>query len=118
MEKVIGFLGVSGNATQEDIDNYVIFVMDAYDNAANDEERLEIIMKEHHIATFGNGLEAYNAYRRTGYPSNMQPTLIPNSGDFYYSALYPANNVNINSNATQKSRSERIFWDKNNFNLH
>jgi len=117
MKKVIGFLGVEGNATENDMDNYVAFVLDAYDNAANDEERLEIIIKELHIATFGNGLEAYNAYRRTGFPSNMQPTLIPNSGSFYNSAIYPANFVNLNSNANQKERTERIFWDKNNLTL-
>nr|WP_288931886.1 SusD/RagB family nutrient-binding outer membrane lipoprotein [uncultured Allomuricauda sp.] len=118
LNKVIGFLGVPGNATSTDIDNYRDFVLDAYDNAANDDERLEIIIKELHIATFGNGLEAYNAYRRTGFPSNMQPTLIPNSGSFYNSAIYPANFVNLNSNATQKDRTERIFWDKNNLTLH
>ncbi|MEE1963793.1 SusD/RagB family nutrient-binding outer membrane lipoprotein [Allomuricauda taeanensis] len=117
MDKVIGFLGVDGDATGTDVDNYVAFVLDAYDNAANDSERLEIIIKEYHIASFGNGLEAYNAYRRTGFPSNLQPTLIPNSGTFYNSAIYSSNFVNLNSNATQKNRSERIFWDKNSLDL-
>ena len=118
MSKVIGFLGVQGTATSNDVDNYVAFVMDAYTNANNDNDRLELIMKENHIATFGNGLEVYNAYRRTGMPSNMQPTLIQASGDFYNSALYPANYVNLNRNVTQKTRTERIFWDKNNITLH
>ncbi|SMC64279.1 SusD/RagB family nutrient-binding outer membrane lipoprotein [Cellulophaga tyrosinoxydans] len=118
MNKVIGFLGVQGTSTTNDVDNYVAFVLDAYTNANNDTERLELIMKENHIATFGNGLEVYNAYRRTGMPSNMQPTLIQASGDFYNSALYPANYVNLNRNATQKARTERIFWDKNNITLH
>ncbi len=58
-------------------------------------------MKELHIATFGNGLEAYNAYRRTGFPSNMQPSLNPNPGDFYRSAYYPDNSVNNNPSASQ-----------------
>ncbi|HHM21046.1 MAG TPA: SusD/RagB family nutrient-binding outer membrane lipoprotein, partial [Bacteroidetes bacterium] len=46
--------------TQDDIDAYVAHVMDAYDNAGNDDEKLDIIMKEYHIALWGNGMEAYN----------------------------------------------------------
>lgn len=118
MSKVIGFLGEAGTASANDINNYVDFVNAAYTAASNTNERLELIMKENHIAAFGNGLEVYNAYRRTGMPSNMQPTLIPNSGEFYNSAVYPSNYVNLNSNATQKARTERIFWDKNNITLH
>ena len=118
MNKVIGFLGVAGDATQTDVDNYVNFVLGEYDSAADQNSRLEIIMKEYHIACFGNGLEAYNNYRRTGMPSNMQPTLIEDSGDFYNSVIYPANYVDINSNAIQKSRTERIFWDQNAIDLH
>ncbi|WP_297763798.1 SusD/RagB family nutrient-binding outer membrane lipoprotein [uncultured Muriicola sp.] len=118
MAKVIGFLGVAGDATQNDVDNYVAFVLDAYDNALDDSKRLEIILKEYHIASYGNGMEAYNAYRRTGFPSNFQPTLVLTSGEFYNSVVYPANFVNLNSNATQKDRGERIFWDKSNISLH
>ena len=69
-------------------------------------------MKEFHIASYGNGLEAYNGYRRTGKPDNFQPTLVQNSGDYYNSFLYPGDHVNLNSNATQKERTERVFWDK------
>ncbi|MFD2589069.1 SusD/RagB family nutrient-binding outer membrane lipoprotein [Croceitalea marina] len=98
--------------TQTAIDNYVTTVLDLYD-ASDNTTRLDIIMKEYHIAAFGNGLETYNGYRRTGFPSNFQPTLEVNSGDFYRSALYPASYVNRNNNATQKERTEQVFWDTN-----
>ena len=98
--------------TATDISAYVTVVLDAYD-AAGPNEKLDIIMKEYFIASFGNGLEIYNAYRRTGFPSNFQPTLDPNPGDYYRSALYPANYVNNNSNANQKDRTEQVFWDTN-----
>lgn len=94
------------------INNYVQFVMDAF-AAADATGKLDIVMKEHHIASFGNGLEVYNAYRRTGFPSNMQPSLNPNPGDFYRSAFYPANSVNNNVNISQAEVSRQVFWDKN-----
>ena len=94
------------------INSYVNFVLNEYD-AASATARLNIIMKEFQIAAFGNGMETYNGYRRTGFPSNYQPTLEPTPGDFYRSALYPANYVNLNSNANQKERTERVFWDTN-----
>lgn len=100
------------NSSTDDVNSYVDFVLAAYD-AADNNGKLDIIMKEYQIAAFGNGLEIYNGYRRTGFPSNLQPTLEINSGDYYRSALYPANYINVNVNATQKERTEQIFWDTN-----
>lgn len=100
-------------ATQAQIDNYVNFVNDAYDQAIGNDAKLNVVMKEHHIASFGNGLEVYNAYRRTGFPNNMQPSLNPNPGDFYRSAFYPDSSINNNPNAQQADISRQVFWDKN-----
>jgi len=97
--------------TQADVDNYVTFVMDAFTGGVVNP--LDLIMKELHIASFGNGLEVYNAYRRTGFPSNMQPSLNPNAGSFYRRAFYPANSINNNTNSTQAEITEQIFWDTN-----
>ena len=94
------------------VENYVTFVMDEF-AAADADGKLDITMKELHIASFGNGLETYNAYRRTGFPSNMQPSLNPSPGAFYRSAFYPANAVNNNSNIDQADISRQVFWDKN-----
>jgi len=98
--------------TAVDINAYVTEVLTAFD-AADNNGKLDILMKEYQIAAFGNGLEIYNAYRRTGFPSNLQPSLEVNEGDYYRSALYPANYINVNVNATQKERTEQIFWDTN-----
>jgi hypothetical protein len=94
------------------INSYITFVLNAF-AAADADDKLDIVMKEHHIASFGNGMEVYNAYRRTGFPSNMQPSLNQNPGDFYRSALYPANSVNNNVNINQAEISRQVFWDKN-----
>ena len=95
---------------QDKIDGYVDFVMNAYD-AADADGKLDIVVKEYYIAAWGNGLEAYNMYRRTGKPANMQPGLEPQVGAFVRSFLLPANHVDRNANATQKTITDRVFWD-------
>ncbi len=99
-------------------DSYVAFVNTAYTNAANNDKKLELIIKEYFIASWGNGIEPYNNYRRTGYPSNFQPTLEPISGSYYYTGLYPANAVDNNPNTPTNNRNRRLFWDKLNLNLN
>ena len=99
--------------TQEDIDGYVTYVLDAF-NAANADGQMEIVVKEFNIAAFGNGLEVYNSYRRTGKPGKTQPTIEPASGSFIRTALYPSVYVDLNSNASQKANgSIQVFWDNN-----
>lgn len=74
----------------------------------------EILAKELFISLFGNGTDAYNFYRRTGFPQRIQPNLEPNPGQFIRSFLYPANESSSNSNMQQKaSVSVRVFWDNN-----
>ena len=115
---------------EEKIDNYVASKLEAYDDAANDAERLEVIITEKHKALFGIGWEAYNDYRRTGYPRfyNMQTqdgslvtypatareaALVPN-GEFPRRLLYPALELNSNPNAPeQTTKATPVFWDKN-----
>ena len=71
----------------------------AFDTAA---DKMEVIATQYFIASYGNGIDAYNFYRRVGYPTNLQPNLEPNPGGFIRSFFYPANYANTNSNATQK----------------
>jgi hypothetical protein len=79
---------------------------------------LELIIKEYFIASWGNGIEPYNNYRRTGYPSNFQPTLEIASGVFYSTALYPSSSTVNNTNAPNNVRTRKVFWDKANVVLH
>ncbi len=95
----------------EDVEEYVSFVLAEYDAAGSDDERLDVAMKEYYIALWGNGLEAYNMYRRTGKPANMQPALETSVGEFATSFFLPDVHVNRNANATQKEITERVFWD-------
>jgi len=111
MSKVAGFAGVPMSAAE--VNSYVTTVLSMYDDAANDQERLAIIMKEYHIALFGNGVESYNNYRRTGYP-DLQGSVI--AGTAFPRSLYlPSSELNSNDNPdlVQKSLTDQVFWDTN-----
>ncbi|MFX0555332.1 SusD/RagB family nutrient-binding outer membrane lipoprotein [Maribacter sp. CXY002] len=96
--------------TSDDVDRYVTFVLNAF-NAASGDDKLEIVINEYFKALWGNGVEAYNTYRRTGFPSDMQPTLLASPGDYINSFLYPNELVNQNSSASQKAnQAVRVFW--------
>nr|WP_288935165.1 SusD/RagB family nutrient-binding outer membrane lipoprotein [uncultured Allomuricauda sp.] len=117
MDKVINFSPANVDsdfaATQADIDNYVATVMDLYDNAGSQQEKLSIIVQEYFIAAFGNGVEPYNTYRRTGVP-DLQPTRIAEPGSFIRSFFYPQVFVDGNSKVNQKAdQSIQVFWDNN-----
>ncbi len=93
---------------------YMAKVSELYDNSS---DKLDVIMKEYLIAVFGNGVEGYNLYRRTGKPNNIPPVIDPaiaKTTKFPRSFLYPSVYVNLNQNATQKAdQSVPVFWDNN-----
>ncbi len=125
ISKVLGFpaqIGYSVNPVyvpdQTAVDTYVATVLDSYDNAANDDERLNIVMQEYFIALWGNGIEPYNNLRRTGKPGNLQYMVTtPDPGFFIRSLFYPSVYVNANANApAQKTPGlsvQKVFWDNN-----
>jgi len=88
-----------------------------YDLPSTDKQ--EVILKEYWKSLWGNGLEAYNLYRRTGSPKDLQLSMNPNPGTFTYSMVYPSNYVNLNSSAPVKDPAAlpRVFWDKTGFTL-
>ncbi len=100
----------------ESENDYVNYITTAYN--APGANQMEIIMKEYYLATWGNGIEPYNNYRRTGYPSNFQPTVELDPGVFYSTALYPSNSVVNNPNAPANVRTKKVFWDKAAITLH
>ena len=96
----------------DDVNKYVTAVLAAYDKATTDSERLNIIANEYWFALYGNGIEAYNMYRRTGMPRGLQPALEPNPGAFVKSFFYPTAYIARNANAKQKANvTTPVFWD-------
>jgi len=104
--------------TSADVQEYVDYVLAQYD-AAGADGKLDILMKEYYIALWGNGVEAYNMYRRTGKPNNMAPPLELDPGQFTRSFYYPQVNVDRNASMSQKaSHTVPVFWDNGSVNLY
>jgi len=96
------------------VQSYITDMGDAFDNAATNDDKWNVVSEQYWVSLFGNGIDAYNYYRRTGYPTTLQPNLEPNPGAFIRSNWYPASYANTNSNATQKSGvTGQVFWDTN-----
>lgn len=89
--------------------------------AGTDDDKLNVYAKEFYIASWGNGIETYNLYRRTQKPGvqDMQPMRNANPGKYMYSLIYPANFVTLNSSTSQKvfTAVNKVFWDNNPDNL-
>ena len=95
----------------DNIDNHYTNMGNSFDNAS---DKMAVISVQYFLASYGNGIDAYNFYRRTGYPKTLQPNIEPNPGGFIRSFPYPANYANTNSNATQKDGvGVQVFWDTN-----
>lgn len=104
------------NTTQ--IANYKTLVDGLFAAATTTTDKLDVVMKEYHIALWGNGIEPYNNLRRTGSPKNVQlaaTTATP--GLFARSLYYPSVFIDRNSaNPGQKTfgtAANKVFWDNN-----
>jgi hypothetical protein len=99
---------------QAAIDNYIANFVVEWTAASALDAKLELWAEEFWITQRGNGIDAYNSYRRNGYPKNLQPMVEPDPGPFPVSMWYPQNYAANNSNVTQKSDlTQRVFWNTN-----
>ncbi|WP_229362982.1 SusD/RagB family nutrient-binding outer membrane lipoprotein [Flectobacillus sp. BAB-3569] len=112
--KITAFETSNNIVWADQVNSYVQAVLTAYDAAASTSAKLNVIATEYWFALYGNGIEAYNLYRRTGMPLNLQPALDPNPGSFIRSFYYPTAFVSRNVNAKQKANmTTPVFWDNN-----
>jgi hypothetical protein len=104
--------------TDDAITTYVNKVLALYD-AGDANKKLELILTQKWIHDFGNGTEAYNDIRRTGYPQICDPARDPNpfsiqSRPYPVSLLYNSDDLSTNPNATQRNQyTDKVFWDVN-----
>ena len=109
--------GSSFEITDSTITAYQAEVLNRYDNASDNSEKLRVIALEYYFSLWGNGYEAYNLMRRTGFPDrddNLQPSRSPIPGNWPRSLLYPATMVNRNASIDQKQYGQFLFgpfWD-------
>ncbi|MFZ5970978.1 MAG: SusD/RagB family nutrient-binding outer membrane lipoprotein [Bacteroidota bacterium] len=93
-------------------DAYKALVTGRYDAANTATDRLDVIISEKYFANFGNGMETYTDYRRTGMPSNLPAPIVPLGPQPRRFPLPPAE-LNANANAPNPPPLvvDRIFWD-------
>lgn len=85
--------------------------------AADEQGKLNLVMTQKYIASFGNGMEAYNDYRRTGLPVLSAPVAPLNTFPLRlsYSATELASNSNVTDKASALQTAQQftpVFWDK------
>lgn len=114
MDKVSNFAAsqdVGGfGMTATEIDDYVLRALAEFAVASN-EERLHLIEREFYLSSFGNGMETYNMYRRTGYPITQSP--VNPAGPFPRVLPYAASVVAGNPTISQHDVTVQTFWDNN-----
>lgn len=101
-------------------------------NAGDNTKKLEVIMTQKWVATFGDPGDQYNDYRRTGFPvlanpNGPSPEYQLDNGDgfplldsqtvlnspYQVSLFWPQTELNANSNAPEQKNATTyfIFWD-------
>jgi len=100
--------------TTAEIDAYFAANPKVVTLAGTDDHKINQIIRQKWFAWVGNGYEAYNDYRRTGFPQ-LQPALnvtitptIPNR------LLYPPSEIAANgANVPEAVITDRVWWDVN-----
>ena len=118
--KVFGFAELDGSrdasfeAAASDGTDYATVKRDEFLAGATADDQWNTLAEEYWVSLFGGAAEAYNFYRRTGYPETLTPNLEPNPGSFPRSFPYAAGEVTANPNISQKAdQTVQVFWDNN-----
>ena len=112
---------------------YITAVTDVYDAATTDARRLEIIMTQKWISSWGSHHDQYTDYRRTGYPVMFDPSRadhapggfvsggpdgsgpvpVQRTRNYPLSWPYYIDEITLNNNAPDQKNItiSRIFWD-------
>jgi hypothetical protein len=108
-----------GNAvapSADTINKYVAIWLNKYDAAADNNAKLNVVMKQLWFSSWGNATELWNAFRRTGYPTTLQQPINPTRNE-PKRMPYPQLELTINPNAAAYQGvvydQDPIFWDRN-----
>lgn len=137
VDKVVALAKKSGQtiaALYPDLsDPYISSVLDIYDDAETDSRKLEIIMTQKWISSWGTHHDQYTDYRRTGYPVMFDPSNsahapggfvsggpdgsgpvpVQRTRNYPLSWPYYTDELTLNNNAPAQRNitTSRIFWD-------
>jgi hypothetical protein len=99
------------------ITGFVNKLAQQFDAAPDDSKKLELVMTQKYLASYGNGMESYNDYRRTALPE-MRQLLSPLNTfplRLYYSQSELTTNTTVSENASEIQSVQQtsfVFWDK------
>lgn len=83
-------------------------------DAGSTTTKWNILAEQYFVSCYGNGLGAFDFYRRVGFPNTLQPNREPNPGGFIRSLRYPSAFTNNNSSVQQRQNvTTQVFWDTN-----
>ncbi|MEK6477356.1 SusD/RagB family nutrient-binding outer membrane lipoprotein [Catalinimonas sp. 4WD22] len=101
---------------EEATDAYVDLWLARFDNAPTTNAKLNVVLKQAWFTNFGSGIEIYNAFRRTGFPNDLQIPLQPQR-DFALRLPYAQDDLNFNQSVTAEQEGvvfdlDKIFLDE------
>ncbi len=117
LNSISSYSTANGGPAVSNIGGFVTRLGLQYDAAAATTAKLNLIMTQKYIAQFGNGIESYNDYRRTGYPV-LDPLISALNVfplRFYYTTTELATNTTLTVNGTAlqvAQQTKPVFWDK------
>ncbi|MDN5286918.1 MAG: hypothetical protein JWR38_3192 [Mucilaginibacter sp.] len=118
LNSVSAYAATNGGVTlsASAITGFVNRLLDQYD-AVDNSGKLNLVMTQKYIANFGNGMEGYNDYRRTGLPVLRTPLSPLNVFPLrlYYSQTELSANTFFSANGSQIQIAQQttpVFWDK------
>ncbi len=121
VDKVMSFVSLDPEVdtsfipTGIDVSSFINLISNEYNDTGGVNNKWNVFAKQVLVSHYGNGIGAYNFYRRTGYPFDMQYHVNPNAGPFVRSLFYPDVALEGNTNMEQKPNAEvQVFWDNNN----
>jgi hypothetical protein len=100
--------------SEEAIANYIADVQDQYMATTSDAEKLNIIMTEYQLALWGNGIEAYTNFRRTGYPNFAETSPVMGNPPYPQRFIIPVSELETNPSLADYSPDpfEPVFWNQ------
>jgi len=105
--------GTSFEISESAVNEYIADVASAYNAATTDDERLNIIMTEYQLALWGNGLEAYTNYRRTGFPDFATTAPVMGNPPYPQRFIIPVSELETNPSLATYTPDPfaPVFWN-------
>ncbi|SEJ12844.1 Starch-binding associating with outer membrane [Cyclobacterium xiamenense] len=113
-EEMPSIVGSPYEMSSEAIAAYIADVQARYNATESEEEKLNIIMTEYQLALWGNGIEAYTNYRRTGYPDFAETSPVMGNPPYPQRFIIPVSELETNPSLADYSPDpfEPVFWSQ------